>query len=217
MESVADVGAPRGVLTFDPILDPTRDLLTVPRPAPPAVGEMMEGVLGGDVFEHEAQVEVARPDCSSLVREVQSAQARRYLSSDIADLVKAFGLVMGTRRLCVGLSLVADDMCQKLHTDNVSIRLLCTYAGPGTQWVANEDVVRANLGRTDVDVETANRSVLRTATALRRCSPGEVILLKGEAFPGNADRGAVHRSPPIRSLGLRRLLLKIDEYSLRED
>lgn len=197
---------------FAPILEPSRNIVTVPRPLPSLVAEALNAVCGGEPFAREARVDVGDTDVGALIEPVQDGLARRYLEREITEHVQAFGTVMRRRHLHARLSIVVDDACRKLHSDFVSIRLLCTYAGPGTEWVANEDVVRENLSRVDVDMETANRSVLRHPNAVRRCAPGEVILLKGDAYDGNEGRGAVHRSPPIHDLGLRRLVLKIDEH-----
>ncbi|MFK7986269.1 MAG: DUF1826 domain-containing protein [Sandaracinaceae bacterium] len=195
-----------------PILEPAQNIVTVPRPLPPLVAEAMVAVVGGEPFSRSARVEALDPDVSSLVEPVRDGLARRYLARDITEHIRAFGAVMRRRHLHARLSIVTDDACRKIHSDHVSIRLLCTYAGPGTEWVTEEDVARENLARIDVDVRTANRSVLRRPSAIRHCAPGEVILLKGDAYDGNEGRGAVHRSPPIEARGLRRLVLKIDEH-----
>jgi hypothetical protein len=36
------------------------------------------------------------------------------------------------------------------------------------------------------------------------------VLLKGDAWPGNEGRGAVHRSPAVRGNDAKRVLLAID-------
>lgn len=154
------------------------------------------------------------PDVDPLLTEVRDPAARAFLAKDIRAIVTAFGQLLARRHVHARLTLVDDDACRKLHTDNVTIRLICTYAGPATEWVRDADVLRENLCRIDVDVDTANRSILRRPDALQRAQPGDVLLLKGEAYPGNRGRGAVHRSPPIRDRGLRRLVLGLDEHEL---
>ncbi len=174
---------------------------------------VLEETARGEFFATSARLDVSHLDLSELLQPVSNLLARRFLAQDIESLARVFGAAMGRRHLHAQLEVLDDDRCRKFHTDNVTVRLLCTYVGPGTQWVPNEDAVRGNLGRTYVDLETANRSVLRVADAVRECASGDVLLMKGEAFPGNRGFGVVHRSPPITTRSLRRLVFKIDEHA----
>lgn len=194
------------------ILRPDLNLVTFARRLLPEVAAALRVVAASTTFVREAQLDTGSPAIWPLLEHVADPLARSFLAADIAALASDFGRVLDRRHVHAKLSVVHDDGCRKLHTDNVTVRLLCTYAGPGTEWVPDADVVRENLGRVDVDVDTANRSVLRRPGVVRVCEEGDVILLKGEAYRGNRGRGAVHRSPPIRARGLRRLLLKIDEH-----
>jgi hypothetical protein len=83
------------------------------------------------------------------------------------------------------LSILTHAMCPNFHTDKVSGRLICTYIGAGTQYISKHD-----------------KDALQAKT-------GDVILLKGEAWPGNEGNGAIHRSPQLPD-GQRRLLLTLD-------
>lgn len=197
---------------MDALLRADVNLVTVARPLRPALASALRRTADGREFDHSAQLDVAHPDPTPLLGDVVDPLARSFLAADIAALAAQFGAVLRRRHVQARLSVVAADGCRKLHTDYVTVRLLCTYAGLGTEWVADADLVRKNLARIDVDIETANRSVLKRPEALRACNAGDVILLKGETYEGNRGRGAVHRSPPIEAHGLRRLLLKIDEH-----
>lgn len=201
----------QGRRSFARFLERRENLLQLERTLVPSAARALEEVAHGDLFEHSATLDVARLDPSELLQPVSNPLARRFLAQDIVVFARDFGAALGRRHLHVQLAVLAHDGCRKFHTDNVTVRLLCTYAGPGTQWVRNEDAVRDNLGRTDVDLDTANRSVLRVADAVRQCNTGDVLLLKGEAFAGNHGFGVVHRSPPIAERSLRRLVFKIDE------
>lgn len=200
----------QGGRAFARFLERPENLLQLERTLAPSVARALEEVARGDLFEHRATLDVERLDPSDLLQPVSNSLARRFLAQDITSLARDFGAALGRRHLHGQLRVLAHDGCRKLHTDNVIVRLLCTYAGPGTQWVRNEDVVRDNLAQIDVDLDTANRSVLRVADAVRQCTTGDVLLLKGEAFAGNDGLGVVHRSPPIAERSLRRLVFKID-------
>ncbi len=200
---------------FAPLLESGENVFLRKRALAPPVAEALEEVAEGDAFDHKAMLDVDALDLSKLLRGVTNPVARTFLAEDMTSILKDFSAAVGRRHLVGQLTVVTYDACCKFHTDHVTVRLLCTYAGPGTEWVKNDDVVRDNLARIDVDAETANRSVLRVEDAVQHCAVGDVLLLKGEAFDGNRGSGAVHRSPPIEGQGLRRLRFKIDEHACR--
>jgi hypothetical protein len=130
-----------------------------------------------------------------------TACGRTRLAADIASLAALFAEIAGTARVRIRLDAIHGPACRLFHADHVGLRLLCTYAGPGTEWVPDHAVDRAALGD--------NARAISRHSAVRRLPRFAVGLFKGEAFPGNAGRGIVHRSPPVR--GTPRLLLCIDE------
>jgi len=68
-------------------------------------------------------------------------------------------------------------------------------------------VNRVELARMIEDPERANLAIARSPRAIRRASAFDVVLLKGDSWPGMDGRGAVHRSPPITAIGAKRLVL----------
>jgi len=98
----------------------------------------------------------------------------------------------------------ADDACRRFHVDRSRLRLLCTYRGPGTEWLAEDQVDRHALA-----THQPNERILRFGEP-RRLEPFWVAVMKGDHLPGNAGRGLVHRSPPIAGTGRRRLLFCLD-------
>lgn len=123
--------------------------------------------------------------------------------ADMAGLAREFARLDASERLQLRLETVRDDGCRRFHTDLVTLRLLCTYWGPATQWLDNAQVDRQALqnGQPNAAIALAAPSQLGL---------GWVALLKGDAYPGNADQGIVHRSPPIAREGVERVLLCID-------
>ncbi len=110
------------------------------------------------------------------------------LGADLARLVGHFAAVTGQPTLRIRLEHVTDDACRKFHVDAVGLRLLCTYAGLGTEWID-------------------------PAGSVHRMAPLQVGLFKGAAYPDNAPC-IWHRSPPVahRPPSRRsRLLLCLDE------
>ncbi|MGH1344586.1 MAG: DUF1826 domain-containing protein [Nannocystales bacterium] len=196
---------------FGELLEFGVNVLVVERTTHASVAAALDEVARGDAFEHGANLDAAQPDLEELLQPILNPVARRFLEQDIASITRDYGALLGRRHVHGQLSVVEHDGCRKLHVDHVSVRLLCTYSGPGTQWVRNEDVVRSNLARIDVDIDEANRSVLQHRDAIQQCKTGDILLLKGEGFGEGRGSGAVHRSPPIVDRELRRLVFKIDE------
>lgn len=111
------------------------------------------------------------------------------LGWDIAGLARRFLTLMGTSRLRLRLEGVTGNACRKVHADYTGVRLITTYAGPGTEYVPpGEKPQEDNL----VGIPT-----------------GWIALLKGRDFaPGHPP--CFHRSPPVRDTGVKRLVLVID-------
>ncbi len=133
---------------------------------------------------------------------------RDRLLADVAARVEQFRALCRPRRFHLHLGVVTRNQCAKFHVDFIKMRLLCTYWGPGTEWVENDVVDRGCLCHPS-DPDDANARIVRNLRAVRRSEAGDVMLLKGETWPGNANRGAVHRSPPVEATGARRLVLSL--------
>jgi len=126
---------------------------------------------------------------------------------DMSDLAQSFALVDShSRRKRSGhvrmrLEGLTHDGCKKWHADFVGLRLLCTYSGPGTEWLPlpGGAATARGLGR-----QPPSASAMRMPTAA-------VAILKGEAYPDNANNGCIHRSPPAGPGKRARLLLCIDQ------
>lgn len=111
------------------------------------------------------------------------------LLADALQLAHVFAALTRGAHVRLRLDGITGDACRKFHVDAVGLRLLVTYAGPGTQWT---------LG----DPEEAPP---------HQVPAGAVALFRGKARPGGH---ALHRSPPLSHLPearRRRLVLCIDE------
>ena len=101
----------------------------------------------------------------------------------------------------IRLEAITGPACHRWHSDAVGLRLLCTYRGPGTEWLPIAGGARAARG---IDPKALPCERGQVAT-------GAVAILKGEGFRGNAGFGCIHRSPPAGPGERARLLLCIDE------
>ena len=123
------------------------------------------------------------------------------LLEDAIALVRDYCEISGLSQARMRLEQIRGDSCRRFHVDNVGLRMLCTYVGPGTEWVP--PVLALGQNREDINAET-----------IRRIRTGDVAILKGSAWSGVGLKGILHRSPPLsgRPEDERiRLLLTIDE------
>lgn len=88
-----------------------------------------------------------------------------------------------------------------MHVDHVTLRLITTWRGLGTEWLEESGADRRLLG---------SDQVIRTQAAIHRANTGDILILKGERWPGNSGLGAVHRSPPADGTQQRRVLFACD-------
>lgn len=137
---------------------------------------------------------------------VADPDARTWLFEDVRSLARELAERAGVARVRVSLGPVRTDQCRKFHVDHLRMRLVTTYAGPGTEWIASEHVERAVLDHPPSCPCDANQQILRAGGEVRRCDAGDVLIMKGARY-GGAEPGAVHRSPPIEQLAITRLVL----------
>jgi hypothetical protein len=121
------------------------------------------------------------------------------LARDLRQLLALHALLCPgvARRLRV--ERLVDDGCRRFHADHVSSRLLCTYAGPGTECLP------ASAIDPHRPADGSNDHVLEP-DAVWRCEAGWVLLMRGTLGDGPAQ---FHRSPPRDPAGPR-LLVAID-------
>ena len=124
--------------------------------------------------------------------------------SDIVRLYTLFTSQTVRKRVRMQIEVVDSDMCRYFHIDNYRQRLLCTYKGPGTEWLDPDNVNLDCLGK------GCNNHIAKDMDKINRAKTFEVLLIKGAKYEGK-DKSVVHRSPPIQKDRLKRILLKIDE------
>eukprot|EP01023_Acetabularia_acetabulum_P017422 TRINITY_DN18690_c4_g1_i1.p2 TRINITY_DN18690_c4_g1~~TRINITY_DN18690_c4_g1_i1.p2 ORF type:complete len:126 (-),score=13.29 TRINITY_DN18690_c4_g1_i1:296-673(-) len=90
--------------------------------------------------------------------------------------------------------------CTRLHQDKVNLRVLCTYCGPGTLYIPDEQVIR--FPKFLHAVKRCNF----TESDVVQVQPGDLLFLKGEGLLGRAGCGAIHRSPDMQENDVRLLL-----------
>lgn len=117
-----------------------------------------------------------------------------WLVNDAMRLARLYREATRAGELRVRLETIEDDACRLFHVDFVRFRLVTTYRGPGTQWIAPSP-------QADPLAEEP----------IRRLERGWVALMRGEKAASAELPALPHRSPPIAGTGVDRLFLAIDE------
>lgn len=140
-------------------------------------------------------------------------ELRAHLQGELSRWTALFCALVGRGRCKVTLASVWTDSCRKFHADFVALRMLCTFAGPATEFVDDAHVrrdVELDTSRSIEAIALANAQMVVAPSSVRQASVGDLLFLKGELWPGNRGRGAMHRSPPIERSSDKRLLLVLD-------
>ena len=136
------------------------------------------------------------PVLPDLLREVADLHGYESFVADVTWLVAAYTCLVGARRVGLRLRVLDAPMCPCFHVDNVPLRLLTTYVGPGSEWLQEHASPRGELHTEQPSVDN-----------IQYLQAGDVAVLKGERWQGNEGAGLVHRSPSGQQ---GRLLLSLD-------
>lgn len=118
------------------------------------------------------------------------------LHDDLLELCRRYAKASQSRAVKIRLETVRDDGCRRFHLDNVAMRLVVTYRGPGTQWVPPAFARAARSQQTAFE------------GPLNRIKTGDVALFRGKK--SDAADLIYHRSPPLAQGAPARLVAVID-------
>lgn len=124
---------------------------------------------------------------------------RASLIEDLSLLREIVCELLDSEAAGLRLARIGRAMCPGWHVDRVGIRLVCTYQGPGTQWLADQGVDRGDLHA----APSGDGDFIQATT-------GEIVLLKGALWQGNDAFGAIHRSPMPEAATSLRTLVTLD-------
>jgi hypothetical protein len=137
-------------------------------------------------------------------------EGRHELQADLEQLVRLYANLTESKSIQVKLESFGDDHCERFHADWVPLRMICSYAGRGTEWLDDADVDRRLLGPAAGDLPDEISGLMSQGACVGSMERFAVGLMKGELWPGNRGRGLIHRSPRIQGSNQRRVLLKIE-------
>jgi hypothetical protein len=165
------------------IFEPRIQVLVQQRAVPPEIATYLDDpaipAVGFRGFRQVVDVGTDLPG-----RDLPKAPHVEALQADIGRLVEFYADLLGCTQIGLRLEGLQRTMCPGWHCDRTGIRLLCTYRGPGTEWLEG-----TGLDRTTLPGSVADRPPDGSAGA------GDIVLLKGSLWQGNAGWGAIHRSP----------------------
>ncbi len=172
----------------------------------PAIAGFASAAASERIDEHaHTTPEAARRFTRAFVRRFADVEApgASAFAAESERLIRLYGEVSGEARVKVRLESIHGPSCQFFHVDFVKLRLITAYAGAGTEYLPEHAVDRSALA----NALTRSASTSRGARAMPRFAVG---IFKGAGYPGNAETGIVHRSPPADAARHRRLLFVID-------
>ena len=121
--------------------------------------------------------------------------------ADVTALTDAFCREMEVSQCKVQLD--RDRPCVRFHADNVPLRLICTYRGPGTLWLDEDNL---NLAAAEAK-GTSNEEIALRPEDVQQAREWEVLVMKGKQAN---TLPLYHKSPPPRPGDPASLVLKLD-------
>ena len=187
------------------ILDPEVNLCLWRRPVQVDIAQelLALGALDLPDVRPETSSSSFSQDIITLMAEHQLDPDRfANLRADLEALVSRFSQVSEGRNLRFRLVTTTDNDCKRFHLDRRNLRLICTYQGPGTEWLTDDQVDREALA-----------ACSHCASVSRYGEPSQfhrfwVGIMRGD--PANVGTGLVHRSPTIEGTGQVRVLFCLD-------
>ena len=113
------------------------------------------------------------------VREELNKFQSVQIINDIKELIEHFKRISNSNNFRLTLAAIDNNMCRRFHTDMNDLRMICTYSGPGTLWLTENNTNRMPLNNTG-----NNDSIVINENKIKQLSTGSVAILKGALYPG---------------------------------
>ena len=192
------------IADFTAIYDEEVELVNVSRPKSGQLENLADQLFASRrVLELRWQQEALDPGPAEreLQASLDNSDSVAALAREIAFVNEVLHELLGCKEIGVRVTTLNSPMCPRFHIDAVVCRMLITVSGPGTEWIACNDVDRGVLADRSSDVPP-----IRDGGEVKQFSSGSMSLLKGGTWQRGFD-GVVHRSPHDRE---QRLLLSFD-------
>ncbi|XDD43815.1 DUF1826 domain-containing protein [Leptospira sp. WS60.C2] len=123
-------------------------------------------------------------------------------AKEIKKLSIIYENITNQKEHTIQITTVDKMQCPLFHVDFLAYRMMCTYTGPGTQWIPNSNADRSHLGC------GRNNHLIQDFSLIRETENFDVILMKGDLHPDDPKNGCIHKSPEVFLTP--RVFLKID-------
>ncbi len=183
------------------------ELVSVRRPEPEAASLACAAAAwlaqGGRIETQWSQAAGHPEAAAKALKAIRDDEFRAALGDEISKGVELLTDLLNCSEVGLRVGTLSGPMCPRFHTDMVPCRMLITLAGPGTEWIANDEVDFESFDDRDRDAE---RAPVLAGGHVRTLDPGAWSLLKGGRWD-HRFKGVVHRSPHDEK---RRLLISFD-------
>ena len=119
-------------------------------------------------------IAAAPRDIGQLVQNELGGQSSEALAADIAELSEMFACLFDLETVGLRLTVLRGSMCPRFHVDFVPCRMITTYCGVGTEWLAHSDVDRSKLGRGNNGKPDHESGVYTDVSSINRLNCGAV-------------------------------------------
>lgn len=177
----------------------------------PKIREYLSHLSLETVIERTERVSMDRPVFDSLLQGFPDRPGLSDLMTELQGLTDLFATLCDGHRIGVRLTVTRSAPCPRFHVDQVGLRLICILQGPGTEWLEHQAVDRRHLGARVQGHADETSGLLVSGAQIHRMQTFDVGVFKGESWPNNAGRGAVHRSPALVERDPWRVMVSLDE------
>jgi hypothetical protein len=195
---------------IEQIFDPNVSVCVWKRGIDTRVQEYVQAGLSGTARERIERVRVDSRKFDGLLQGLPDSPGQGAFLSEMAAMVELVSTLSDCPRVGVRLLVTGDVPCPRFHVDRVVLRLICTWQGAGTEWVEHQAVDRRWLGARGKDLRDETSGLLQPGAQIHRLRIFDIGIFKGELWPGNLGRGAVHRSPRAEASNPWRVMISIE-------
>jgi hypothetical protein len=173
------LGMPRAVRSRNPadlacIYEPDVNLCIIERAANRELQAFVDALLSsGESIELARSVAFERFDGKDLLPASQRDVSVYHEAwrRDVVGLLRLFCDLFEAEAVGLRLRTLDRPMCPRFHTDFVPARLICTYGGPGTEWLPEFAVDRKRLGKGAGGLADEESGLIRSAGAVEAVPP----------------------------------------------
>jgi len=190
------------------IFEPGVQIAWFDRAPVPAITDYLQAVARSRLASGRSRVVHTDDDLPDL--ELPDHAGREELLSEIGWLTRVYTDLLGCPSAALRIEVLDRPMCPRFHVDRTGIRLVCTWRGPGTEWLHDGWADRSRLGPGSRGLADEDSGLMLPGAEVGSIPTFAVGLLKGSLWQGNTGRGAIHRSPQIDPCDGPRVMLSLD-------